>query len=59
MRDVRIVFENCSESIFDDDGDLEIGAIRFEEPERRSREHTIAERPETDDGNASATWQPL
>ena len=56
LRDISISFKDASKAILHNDCDLKIGAMRFEQPNRGSGEHTIAERPETNYGDASALW---
>ena len=56
---VGIVFEHGLEPRFDNDRHLQVGSCFLQNLERRRGQHRIAERPQTDHGDASTGRQTL
>ncbi len=50
--DIGTALENRGETRFDDDLNVQIGTMRFQQREGRRREDTIAQRAQADHGNA-------
>jgi hypothetical protein len=55
--EIGVAFEDFTEAILHEDGEVEISPIAFENVERGCGEDAIAQAPEPEDGNPAAPRQ--